>query len=300
MFIHRRKVFAISGGFCFALTAAATGQPPLQARPVLWRVKKGNAKAYILGFSDAPDHSWLTPAIEKAFQESTEVWFETPQPDPSAPPPLPPPKADSAVQPAGFSEKSLFDVLKPDLSARVLAAAQKYEVPRDRLEHVLPWRAYFILNRGYFTKKKDAVNIDNYADVTLSKMAFAAKKPVHSEFATGGDAMSHFINMPDAEAAERLEFLLDFLDDDEAGRDTDRYDWISGHNNNRAIDRMRTKWPLLYQDEQVSRNVGWAKRIGGFLAQGGTTFVVIGLQHTLGPDSLPNKLRAIGLKPETV
>jgi uncharacterized protein YbaP (TraB family) len=123
---------------------------------------------------------------------------------------------------------------------------------------------------------------------------------VHSEFATGADAMSHFINMPEAETSERLEFLLDFLDDDEFGRLTDRYDWISGRGNNRAIDRMRTKWPLLYQDEQVSRNVGWAKRIEGFLARGGTTFVVIGLQHTLGPDSLPNKLQEIGLKPETL
>jgi uncharacterized protein YbaP (TraB family) len=131
-------------------------------------------------------------------------------------------------------------------------------------------------------------------------MAYEAKKPVHSEFATGAEAMAHFINMPDEEASERLEFLLDFLDDDEAGRMADRYDWILGRNNNRAIDPMRTKWPALYQDEQVSRNVGWAKRISGFLATGGTHFVVIGLQHTLGPDSLPKQLRELGLKPQVI
>jgi len=287
------------GAFPFILMtggASAADAP----HPILWKIEKGGAKVYVLGFSDAPDHSWLTPAIERAFQESREVWFETPQPNPFAPPPPTPPKTDASARPSGYSEKSLFEVLKPDLSARVLAAAQKYEVPRESLEHVLPWRAFFVLNRGYLAKKKDTMNIDNFADVTLSRMAYAAKKPVHSEFATGADAMSHFINMPEAEAIERLEFLLGFLDDDEAGRLTDIYDWISGRSNNRAIDRMRTKWPALYQDEQVNRNVGWAKRIAGFLSAGGTYFVVIGLQHTLGPDSLLIKLREIGLKPETV
>jgi uncharacterized protein YbaP (TraB family) len=138
MIIHRRKIFTIAGGFCLAATAAAADQPATQPHPVLWRVTKGNAQVHILGFSDAPDHSWLTPTIEKAFQESSEVWFETPQRDPAAPPPPPPPKADPSARTPGYSEKNLFDVLKPDLSARVLAAAQKYEVPCERLEHVLP------------------------------------------------------------------------------------------------------------------------------------------------------------------
>src|ERR1700712_3824415 len=82
MFIHRRNFVVISGGLCLALTTAK-GQPAPQSRPVLWRVKKGNPQTFILGFSDAPDHGWLPPAIQQAFQESAEIWFETPPPDPA-------------------------------------------------------------------------------------------------------------------------------------------------------------------------------------------------------------------------
>ena len=296
--INRRETLLAGGGFSLALMtgAASAADSP---HPILWQVEKGGAKVYILGFSEAKDRSWLTPIVQKACESSQEIWFETPQRNSSAPPP--PPQATTPAQPPGVTEKNLFEVLKPELSARMLAAAQKYGIPRERLEHTRPWRAYFVLNGGYFARKgAGAADIENFPDIVLSRMAYEAKKPVHSEFATGSEAMAHFINMPDDEASERLEFLLDFLDDDEAGRLSDRYDWILGRNNNRAIDKMRTKWPALYQDEQVNRNIGWARRIAGFLSDGGITFVVIGLQHTLGPDSLPNKLQEIGLKPETL
>jgi uncharacterized protein YbaP (TraB family) len=267
-----------------------------QAHPVLYKVQKGSAQAYILGFSDARDVSWLTPAIRAAFDESKEVWFETPPPNPNSPPQAPAPQA----QPPQVSDRSLFSVLRPELSARLLAAAEKYGVPRERLEHVPVWRAYFILNGGYIAKTGlQNLGIENYADVVLSKMAFAAGKSVKSEFATDGDVMSHFVSMSDAESTERLEFLLDYLSDEESGRLADRYDWVTGANNSRTIDNMRKKFPRLYQVEHVRRNIEWARRIESLLSQGGTYFVVIGLQHTLGPDSVPNKLKELGLHLQT-
>jgi uncharacterized protein YbaP (TraB family) len=131
-------------------------------------------------------------------------------------------------------------------------------------------------------------------------MAFEAGKSVKSEFATDGDVMNHFVSMSDAEASERLEFLLDYLSDEESGRLADRYDWIAGANNSRTIDSMRRKFPLLYEIEHVRRNIGWARRIESLLSQGGTYFVAIGLQHTLGPDSVQNKLKELGLRLQTI
>lgn len=268
------------------------------AQPVLYKVQKPGAQVYILGFSEAKDVSWLTPTIRAAFDESKEVWFETPPPNPKSPPKAPttqtqPPQAKSPQE----LDRSLFSVLKPELSARLLAAAEKYGVPRDRLERVPVWRAYFILNGAYLAKMgMQNLGIENYADVVLSKMAFEMGKSVKSEFATDGDAMNYFISMSDAESSERLEFLLDYLSDEESGKRADRYDWVVGANNSRTIDSMRKKFPLLYQNEQVRRNVEWAKRIESLLSQGGTYFVAIGLQHTLGPDSVPNKLKELGLR----
>jgi len=299
MHADRRKILHLmgAGGSYLAMTGGAIAATP---HPVLWRVEKSGATVHILGFADARDRSWLTPAIARAFQDSKEIWFEVPQRDPTAPPPeaAAPQAANTPAQPPGYSERSLFDVLPSQLSARLLAAAQKYGVSRESLEHVRPWRAYFVVNGAYLTKNPiGAADLENFPDIVLSDMAYRAKKIVHSEFATGAEAMAHFTGMPDSEAIERLEFLLAFYDDEAAGRLSDRYDWIFGRSTTSAIDRMRTRWPALYQDEQVSRNVGWARRIQGFLDKGGTYFVVIGLQHTLGPDSLIVQLRRNGLRP---
>jgi len=222
------------GGGAFAATP----------HPVLWRIEKGGAVVHILGFADANDRSWLTPAIERAFEDSSEAWFEVPQRDPSAPPSQA--AAPAAGPPPGYAAENLFDTLGPALSARVLAAARKYDVPRESLEHVRTWQAYFVLNSGYLAKNPiGAADLENFPDIVLSQMAYKSGKGVHSEFATGAEAMAHFVNMPEAEARERLEFLLAFYDDEDAGRLSDRFDWISGHSNTSAIDRMRTRWPAL-------------------------------------------------------
>jgi len=298
MHTDRRKILHLigAGGSCLAMTGGAIAATP---HPILWRIEKDGAKVHILGFADANDRSWLTPGIARAFEDSREIWFEVPQRDPTAPAPPEQKPAAAPAQPPGYSERSLFETLSPQLSARVLAAAKKYDVSRESLEHVRIWRAYFVLNNGYLSKNPiGASDLQNFPDIVLSDMAYRAGKTVHSEFATGAEAMAHFVDMPDAEAVERLEFLLAFYDDEQEGRLSDRFDWIAGHSDTRAIDRMRTRWPALYQDEQVSRNVGWARRIQGFLGKGGTYFVVIGLQHTLGPDSLIVQLRRIGLTPQ--
>ena len=289
-----KYIFLIAAGFASTQDTLMAARD--DAEPVLWHLERDGAKVYILGFSEAKDLSWLTATVKHAFQESREIWFETPHDDPSAPPPS---KAPARSRPPDVTEHNLFEVLSPALSARILSAAQKYGVSRERLKHASPWQAYFILNGGYFAHQGAGMaDVESFPDVVLARMARDEKKTIHSEFATDEDAQAHFVNMPLEEASERLEFLLDFLDDDQAGRLSDRYDWISGNTTTRAIDKMRAKWPALYKDEQVDRNGAWAKRIAQFLFDGGTYFVIIGLQHTLGPDSLPNKLRALGLQPQ--
>jgi uncharacterized protein YbaP (TraB family) len=57
--------------------------------PILWVVQRGGAKVYIFGFSDAKDQSWFTPTVERAFDQSRELWIETPPPgQPEEAPPL--------------------------------------------------------------------------------------------------------------------------------------------------------------------------------------------------------------------
>lgn len=88
--------------------------------------------------------------------------------------------------------------------------------------------------------------------------------------------------------------LLDFLDDQKQGLNEAYFAWVTGEPSTRAIDRMRTKTPALYDVIQVKRNAWWAKHIDHLLDEGRTSFVLVGMNHALGPDGIPLQLERSG------
>jgi hypothetical protein len=99
--------------------------------------------------------------------------------------------------------------------------------------------------------------------------------------------------MPDAAQGQYITFLLDFLDDQSAGRNRGEFDWVHGDNSigERAVHRMRTRTPDLYRIMQVRRNAWWTRTIEQLLSDGGTHFIGIGQMHLLGPDGILSQLR---------
>jgi len=297
--IHRREsLFLLGMGGLLASTYKSLAST-LTPHPILWRVERNGAKAYIFGFGDAKDRSWLTPAIESAFQESREIWFETPHVDPSVKP-SPAPVATPNAFPKYDNAHDLFAVLDPKLSVRLATAAQTYDVPHDALVHARVWWAYFVLNRGYWAwrNKNGLGEVEESPDSVLAQMAWSAAKPTYSEHPTDADTIGWFATLSDEAARERLEELLDYFDDEKAGLHADRFDWIYGHPPDHTIQAMRIKQPALYDVEHVRRNEWWAAQIAKLLANGGTYFVAIGANHVLGPESLLKKLSDLGLQPQ--
>jgi uncharacterized protein len=288
------------------LVATAWGQPSLRKPnngPVLWVVQHKNAKVYLLGFSEAKDRTWLTPTIDKAFSESTELWIETPAPSPSGSKEA---KPAVSTEKLGFdAPRSLFEVLGPKLSDRTLAVAERYGVSRTTLEHLYPWRAYIVINSAYWAQKSKKVEPNepkytDFPDKVLVEMALSSRKPIRSEFNSSAEILAHFAGMSEEAQRERVEMLLDYYDDEENGRLKDRFDWITGKSSDRLIERMRAKQPALYRVEHVKRNEGWAVRISQMLSDGGVHFVLVGLNHVLGPDSIQKQLLKRGLKPRRI
>jgi uncharacterized protein YbaP (TraB family) len=297
MHIRRRDGLALLGaGYMAAALSrdALLGAPP-PVGPPLWLARRAGAKVYIFGVADAKDRSWLTPALEQAFHESQQVWFETPHPNPAAND-LPPPSKILDIFKRD-DQHSLFDVLPAALSARVLAAAHKYEVAREALEHERPWHAYFVLNRGYwaYRAKNGLGDMEESPDNVLAEMAWKSNKQVLAESPTYDDINLDFMGMSDQVAFEWLELLLDYLDDEEAGRLGDRFGWIAGRTSSRTLDRMRANQPSLYEYEHTRRNKTWGLRINNLLSFGGVYFVVLGMNHVLGPDSVLRNLKERGI-----
>lgn len=294
--MHRRQMLSMTGmGAAATLllrpASAGTTIPPI------WQVKRNGAAVYIFPIGDAKDRSWLTPKLKRAFDASREVWFESPHPPPSAKTTVS--QAISSQKDADDARHNLFDVVGPRRAKRLLAAAQKYGVKPEALAHKRPWAAYFVLNRGYWAQRsaRGLGTMNESPDYILANMAHDAGKPVKSEYATNADVTALFSTMPLEAQCQRLDFLMDYFDDEAAGKHKDPYGWISGRTYNLTIDEMRLRYPALYAIEHIQRNVKWARWIDGFLARGGTYFIGMGLNHTLGPDSIPAKLRARGLDP---
>ena len=302
MLIHRSRSLVLLGLLTAGLTFAAPTQAatPPTPHPILWLAQRGAAKVWIFGAADTRDQSWLTPHIRQAFDESQEVWFEAPKPDPTTKAASMEKEADALEQKLGYDQqRSLFDDLGSTLSARLLQAAQQYGVPRAALEHTRPWEAYFVLNHGYWAQRVKAGlgGTAEAPDAMFARMAWAAHKTVREENPTAASITHFFADMTQEQQRERLKFLLDYFDDEAKNRHADQYDWIYGKSSTVNIDRMRIDYPALYQVEHVERNIRWAAWIDKMLSAGGTHFICIGNNHTLGPDSILVQLQKRSIIP---
>jgi uncharacterized protein YbaP (TraB family) len=103
--------------------------------------------------------------------------------------------------------------------------------------------------------------------------------------------------MPDVAQSQYIMFLLDFLDDETAGRNDGEFGWTRGDTTlgERAVARMRTRTPDLYRIMQVERNAWWARKIDSLLSKSATYFIGIGQMHVVGPDGIAMQLGRRGV-----
>jgi uncharacterized protein len=110
-----------------------------------------------------------------------------------------------------------------------------------------------------------------------------------------------FANLPPAAQPQYMQELLDYFDRDAKGEnDGGKFGWIAGHPDPRSLEEQRERTPDLYRAMHIERNAWWTGRIEGLLAEGRSAFILIGQNHTLGPDSIQANLTRRGLPVETL
>lgn len=283
--ITRRSLGALL--LCACLPACAT-TTPADGGPLLYALERGAARVYILGHADADDRSWFTPRIERAIRASRELWLETP-------PQGGPPNDPALVERLGYDrEGSLFTFLGPELSRRLLARAAEAGVTRERLEPMRPWLAHYVVTSARMASRPQAPSPDGPPQ-TFIAIARELGMPIRSEY-DGEGLLRFFAGMPDEAQRQYIENLLDYFDAEENGS-TRSTSWTRGRPNDEWARRMHDDTPALYRIMHTERNRAWAQRIDGMLADGGVRFVLLGQNHTVGPDSVLAELRRIGLRP---
>ncbi len=294
MGISRRTFVSMLSTLAISPALGGSMQEAFERGPILWATHHNDATTYIFGFGDAKDRTWLTPKIERAFNESKVIWFET-----SRGPSSDKDKAedDDLVKKLGHDDnRDLFDVLGPRIGSRTLRVTQELGVPRAEVEHLRPWLAYFVINSAFW--RQNHIEEGDYPDQVLARMAMTAKKQVRSEFPKPQDSTRWFAALSDEVQREHMEDLLDYIDDEKAGlhkNNQKALGWLGGNPDSTTIDRMRLKRPAMYEEFQAKRNRQWARRIAAFGSADSSYFVAIGLNHVLGPDSLPHCLERIGI-----
>lgn len=263
-----------------AAKAAARG-------PLFWRAKRGNARVFLLGFSEAKDRSWFTPTIQAAFEQSSTLWEEI----------APPPSLEYVNQlyeRYGFdSQRTFFDALDPSVREKAERYRAELGIDRKSIEHMKPWRAYYAFISAYgASQHASAAGALDYPDRALLGLAKKSGKSLRYEYPSF-DALIKFLAGMSAEAqSQYIAWLLDYFDAHTQGSTDADYEWVTGRSDTASLDRMRRQ-PGLYRVMQPERNRRWARQIATLLGTQGTSFVAIGLLHVLGPDGIPHQLQSM-------
>jgi uncharacterized protein YbaP (TraB family) len=266
---------------------------------LFWLATRGTSRVFLVSFGEARagDESWFTPALRRAFHDSSELWLEVAPAEALA-------GRDPATQATEDAEyqtlrreppgRTFFDELEPRVRQRALTYLAELTVERDRVEPLRPWAAYYILNAAYWARAQlpyEPVNVDH----VLWKWATEARKSIGYEMPTGVAFARFMAAMPENAQSQYIEFLLNYFDDRKKGLARDVFDWEVGSPTGsvRNLVRMRQALPALYQCMQVQRNIGWAHRIDALLNTHRTCYIAIGQLHVLGPDGIPAQLRRL-------
>lgn len=302
-----RTTLLLAGTAALPSTLRAAGPA---GEPILYRVSRGPGTIYILGFAEATDNSWFVPKIANALDAASVLWLETPPGSATAAaegqqPAPPDPELQRVFTEQGFdADHDLFQVLPPDISARAAQWADKLKIARASLSPMRPWFARIQIQQAYSSQRQGKAAAGQrlvFPERVVVDRARARGIPIQSEYPTLADLMRFFANLQGPAQPQYLQELFDYFDRDVAGtNDAGKYGWITGEPSTVAIDLQRTTTPDLYRAMHVERNSWWTGRIEGMLAAGDTAFIMIGGNHVLGPDSLPEKIKRRGLPLETL
>ena len=258
-----------------------------QGAPTLWVVREGQAKVFLFGDGGSLTDPWTSEPVEAAFRQSSVFWKETPDLGPGA---------LAKIVAKGFDRAHpLSTWLTAEQRDRVAAAAVSAGITYAFLEPMQPWFAAGALSSAYAAHQKpmsDPIPV-------LTAAAKAAGMPVRTEFP---DTDSLIDWMSGFSPAAQVQYLMYTIGWNEAGRakQEQRLKALAVGDfrlETQRVLHMRATYPDLYGPLEADRNRRWPGRFRTMLDGGGTTFVLVGADHLVGPDSVLIQLAAAGMRP---
>lgn len=289
---NRRRSIRTISTFAAALCAVCHAGPAVGAErdgPPLYMVEHGEARVYIFGGAAPKDRSWLTPKLAQAIAESVELWQE----DPVGPCAF---NRDLNIELGARMSGTLFDDLDSAQEARVAAVAARLDIPLEQLQQMLPWAVGAVVAALDYPRHMAQYQPDD-AKGAIQKMFVDRGLPVHSELESCDDNVRFYARFGVPAAVEYAMYQIDLAELPPDSIPSWSEQWLRGdlagwESFNR---HLATSYPNLYEVLEVHRNATWAGRAQAMLKRGGVSFIHVGIQHTVGPDSIQAQAAALGL-----
>ena len=284
-----RLIFAAAAVLSLTLAQQAVAAPPI------WHIKGPHAEITLFGsvhlLSQATD--WRTPAFNADLAKADEVWFEIP--------------FDAASQ-ASAQQAALWRGLLPTgqtLSA-LLNPAQQTELAHLEAEESLspgvvdrmePWLADTTLSIVYFEKRGADASLGVEEQIAASLPPTMAR----GAFETAEQQIGFFADLSLKDQLDSLDETLREIEKDPGAFERLSAAWARGDVHviaHEAVEELKRDAPGSYRTLVVDRNRRWVDRIVQLLQGDKRIFIVVGVGHLVGPDSVPAMLRARGVRVE--
>lgn len=290
----RRQI--IAGAFAAPLSFSALQsslalgeelQPGSRTPWPLWVLRKSGQVVYLTAQTPPRPTAWSDTRIEKLIESCGAIWTETKSVWRGNP--------NTLVRMYGLNlESPLSRSLSGPDYADVRKAAQIAKVPLDSLEPMRPWLAASEIESAYF--REMGLQEQGTAERVLLSKASSDKIRHASEFDTQDDVITFMGKMSNEEDVEFLQYTVNQVIAGTAESERIYGAWANG---NRApatefVAEMKRSQPSLYAKHVVGRNRDWLPRFAEMQKEAKPSFVVVGLYHMAGPDSLIEYLRQDG------
>lgn len=266
-----------------------------RAEPPHWIVRDADSTMLIFGsvHSLPPGEDWRPAVLMRALGEADDLWFEAPL-DATEEPGLSARVAALANLPSG---ETLSDRLPPATAQRLTRVAAQLGVYQAALERLRPWMAEITLVLASDMRSGGRPDLG----VEQQIRAQVGPRVQRRTFETLGEQIEMLAGAAEDDQLASLTETLRTLEEDPGATRRISDHWRAGDMTELEADALaplRQASPAVYDRLITQRNRRWVRQIRERLAGSGRTVVIVGVGHLIGPQSVPDLLRAEGVTVE--